>query len=206
MTVRAARSFPSALSRRHLLLTGSAAIGAGTLFGAGRVGAAQSSSSARSFDVRAAGATGQRADNATHAFQSAIDACTAAGGGIVRVPPGAYTVGMIQLKDNVPLDLDAGATLFLSQDHAQFLRGRRAMVFAEDASNNVSDFAIDGFAGRQGLLWRQTPPPSRWTAPPRARSRAPGAPRAAGGWSTSRAMRRARSGSETAAWRRVAQS
>jgi hypothetical protein len=48
MTVRAARSFPSALSRRHLLLTGSAAIGAGTLFGAGRVGAAQSSSSARS--------------------------------------------------------------------------------------------------------------------------------------------------------------
>jgi polygalacturonase len=93
-------------------LTGSAAIGAGTLFGAGRVGAAQSSSSARPFDVRAAGATGQRADNATHAFQSAIDACTAAGGGIVRVPPGAYTV--------------------------------------------VSDFAIDGFAGRQGLLWRQT--------------------------------------------------
>jgi hypothetical protein len=51
VTVRTARSFPSALSRRHRQLTGSAAIDAGTLFGAGRVNAAQSSSSARSFDV-----------------------------------------------------------------------------------------------------------------------------------------------------------
>ena len=31
--------------------------------------------------------------NATGAFQAAIDACTAAGGGTVRVPPGDYTVG-----------------------------------------------------------------------------------------------------------------
>ena len=186
-------------------MTGSAAIGAGTLFGAGRVGAAQSSSSARSFDVRAAGATGQRADNATHAFQSAIDASHGRRRQ-VRVPPGAYTVGMIQLKDNVPLDLDAGATLFLSQDHAQFLRGRRAMVFAEDASNNVSDFAIDGLAGRQGLLWRQTPPPSRWTAPPRARSHERPGHRGRRRLVDVPAMRRARSGSETAAWRRVAQS
>jgi hypothetical protein len=87
------------------------------------------------FDVKAFGASGLRAQNATGACQAAIDACTAAGGGTVRVPPGEYSVGMIQLKDNVTLHLDAGATLFLIQDNTQFPRGRRAMVFAENASN-----------------------------------------------------------------------
>jgi hypothetical protein len=53
----------------------------------------------------------------------------------VLVPPGAYTVGMLQLKDNVTLDVGAGATLFLSQNEAEFPRGRRAMVYAEEASN-----------------------------------------------------------------------
>ncbi len=115
-------------------MRGGAAIGAGPLLAATAAEAAQPAG-ARAFDVRAFGATGQRADNATPAFQSAIDACTAAGGGTVRVTPGDYTVGMIQLKDNVTLDLDAGATLFLSQNNDQFPRGRRAMVFAENARN-----------------------------------------------------------------------
>jgi hypothetical protein len=87
------------------------------------------------FDVKAFGASGLRAQNATGACQAAIDACTAAGGGTVRVPPGEYSVGMIQLKDNVTLHVDAGATLFLIQDTTQFPRGRRAMVFAENAAN-----------------------------------------------------------------------
>ena len=51
----------------------------------------------------------------------------------MRVPPGDYSVSTIQLKDNVTLDLEAGATLFLSQGNPQFPRGRRAMVFAENA-------------------------------------------------------------------------
>jgi hypothetical protein len=123
-----------AFSRRTLLLRGSAAIGAGTVVAAAGAEAAQPAA-ARAFDVRAFGATGQRADSATQAFQNAIDACTAAGGGTVRVPAGGYTVGMIQLKDNVTLDLDAGATLFLSQTNDDFPRGRRAMIFAENAHN-----------------------------------------------------------------------
>ncbi|MFI5075904.1 MAG: glycoside hydrolase family 28 protein, partial [Vicinamibacteria bacterium] len=87
------------------------------------------------FDVKAFGASGVRAQNATGACQAAIDACTAARGGTVRVPPGEYSVGTIQLKDNVTLHVEAGATIFLSQDNPQFARGRRAMVFAEKASN-----------------------------------------------------------------------
>jgi hypothetical protein len=144
MTVRPERPLP--LSRRGVLTRGGAAIGAAMLIGRDTA-AAQSPASPRSFDVRGFGATGQRADNATQAFQSAIDACTAAGGGTVRVSPGDYSVGMIQLKDNVTLDLDAGATLFLSQDNAQFPRGRRAMVFAENARN----IAVTGRGTLDGL-------------------------------------------------------
>jgi hypothetical protein len=99
------------------------------------------------FDVKTFGAAGLRSQSATGAFQAAIDACTTAGGGTVRVPPGEYSVGMIQLKDNVTLHLDAGATLFLIQDTTQFPQGRRAMVFAENAAN----IAVTGRGTLDGL-------------------------------------------------------
>jgi hypothetical protein len=106
--------------------------------------AAQAAPRAATFDVRAFGATGVRADRATAACQAAIDAATAAGGGTVVVPPGAYTIGMLQLKDHVTLDVQAGATLFLAQDNAAFPRGRRAMIYA--------DHAVDiGLTGRGTL-------------------------------------------------------
>ena len=87
------------------------------------------------FDVKAFGAVGQRSLDATGRFQAAIDACTAAGGGTVRVPPGEYSVATIELKDDVTLHVEAGATIFLSQDDPQFAPGRRAMVYARNASN-----------------------------------------------------------------------
>jgi hypothetical protein len=87
------------------------------------------------FVVTAFGATGQRGDSATRACQAAIDACAAAGGGTVLVPPGSYTVGMLQLKDNVTLHVEAGATLYLSQTNSDFPQGKRAMIFAESAAN-----------------------------------------------------------------------
>lgn len=87
------------------------------------------------FDVKRFGATGKRADNATQSIRAAVEACASAGGGTVYVPPGEYTVGTIQLKDNVTLHLEAGATLFLSQSKEDFARGGRAMIFAENAKN-----------------------------------------------------------------------
>jgi Glycosyl hydrolases family 28 len=128
-------SHPIQPSRRDMLHHGFAATGMGMILPMADAPAGQQSVPGRYFDVKAFGATGVRTDNATRAFQAAIDACTAAGGGTVHVPPGAYTVGMIQLKDNVTLDIDAGATLFLGQETSEFPRGRRAMVFAEDATN-----------------------------------------------------------------------
>ena len=49
------------------------------------------------FDIRRFGATGNRADNATQSIRDAVEACFAAGGGIVYVPPGQYTTGAIEL-------------------------------------------------------------------------------------------------------------
>ena len=60
------------------------------------------------FDVRRFGATGQREEKATKAIQEGIDACFRAGGGVVYVPPGQYTTGAIELKDNVNLQLEQG--------------------------------------------------------------------------------------------------
>lgn len=99
------------------------------------------------FDVRQFGATGQRADKATKAIQDAVDACFKAGGGVVYVPPGQYTAGAIQLKDNVDLHLEAGATLYLSQDRADF-GGRRSMIWADGAKNIAvtGRGALDGVA------------------------------------------------------------
>ena len=112
------------------------------------------------FDIKAFGATGQREANATAACQAAVDACTSGGGGIVRVPPGEYSVGMIQLKDNVTLQVDAGATLYLIQDSSQFPRGRRAMVFAENATNIAltGRGTIDGLAQYEFVAMRGVDP------------------------------------------------
>jgi len=78
------------------------------------------------------GATGRRSDPATRALQRAIDACHAKGGGTAYVPPGEYTTGTLELKDNVTLHLEAGATLFVSQDPAEF-PGMRALIYARGA-------------------------------------------------------------------------
>jgi hypothetical protein len=86
------------------------------------------------FSVRSYGATGQRAQQATDPFLKAIEACAGAGGGVVYVPPGDYTVGRIRLRDNITLYIEAGATLYLSQLKADFDHGPRTMIYAENSS------------------------------------------------------------------------
>ncbi len=100
------------------------------------------------FNVKDYGATGKQEDKATRPVQAAIDDCAKAGGGMVYVPPGAYTVGTLQLKDNVDLHLEAGATFFLSQDRGDFQRHAYAMIFAENASkiSVTGKGTLDGLA------------------------------------------------------------
>lgn len=47
----------------------------------------------------------------TAAVQSAIDACAAAGGGTVVVPPGVFRIGTVRLRSRVTLKLENGAVL-----------------------------------------------------------------------------------------------
>jgi hypothetical protein len=105
------------------------------------------------FDVRQFGATGKRNENATKPIQAAIDACFSAGGGVVEVPPGDYTTGALELKSNVNLHLEAGATLLVSQDKADFAANRRSLIFARNAKN----IALTGRGTIDGLArWEWT--------------------------------------------------
>lgn len=138
----------SMINRRSLVKNGTALIGAGFL---GCFGASDEVTGKpvvdNVFNVRDFGATGNPGVNSTMAVRSAVDACFAAGGGIVFVPPGDYTVGTIRLKDNVTLHLEAGATFFLSQDANDFIQGSRTMIFAEGAKN----IAVTGRGTLDGL-------------------------------------------------------
>ncbi len=115
------------------------------------------------FDVRRHGAAGDGRTSDTRALQEAVDRCHAAGGGVVLCPPGTYLTGSIELRDNVELQLSAGATLKASEDRAQYrgipLRGaaRMHLVFAKNARNIAvtGRGTIDGsgtrfFAARPG--------------------------------------------------------
>ncbi|MGC1240690.1 MAG: glycosyl hydrolase family 28 protein [Chryseosolibacter sp.] len=137
-------------SRRSMMTHGGAILGAGFLASAtneSHAKAIAADPSSRVFDVKGFGASGVRRDNATRAFRDAVEACHAAGGGVVYVPPGEYTVGTVQLLDHVTLHIESGATLFLSQDKNDFTTGGRAMIFAQHAKN----IAVTGRGTLDGL-------------------------------------------------------
>jgi hypothetical protein len=103
-------------SRRALLggvLAGGAAVG---LAARGAHGATMSrerniTASSTAFDVTAFGAKGDGTTPATQAIQRAIDACAAAGGGVVLLPAGKYLSGALFLRSNLHFHISAGATL-----------------------------------------------------------------------------------------------
>ncbi|HEX3623804.1 MAG TPA: glycoside hydrolase family 28 protein [Verrucomicrobiae bacterium] len=106
---------------------------------------------AKDFNVRTFGATGNGTDKDTAAFQKAIDACAAHGGGTVVVPEGHYLIGSIVLGDKTVLRLKQGANLVASSDIAdypitqvrfegEFVAGHRALIYAKDQK----DIAITG--------------------------------------------------------------
>ena len=72
--------------------------------------------SARTFNIIDYGAICDTTQLSTIAIQKAIDDCTQQGGGRVVVPSGNFKTGSIQLKSNVHLYLEEGATLYGSTD------------------------------------------------------------------------------------------
>ncbi|MBI4876223.1 MAG: hypothetical protein HY822_16430 [Acidobacteria bacterium] len=76
----------------------------------------------------------------TQGIQAAIDSCSETGGGVAYVPPGQYSTGPLWLKDNVELHLEAGATISISQNPADWPAGVPALV----NSNGAKNIAITG--------------------------------------------------------------
>lgn len=68
-------------------------------------------------------------------IQAAIDRCAAKGGGVAYLPPGQYVSGPLWLKDNVELYLEAGATIALSQNPADWKSNAPALVNSQAARN-----------------------------------------------------------------------
>ena len=103
------------------------------------------------FDVRDYGATGRKTDDARAAIQRAIDACAAADGGKVYLPPGEYTAGTIHLRSHVRLYIESGATLYASKDANTF--DKSALLYGEDLEN----ITIEGrgtIDGQSAYEWR----------------------------------------------------
>ena len=125
------------------------------------------------FDVRAFGAVGDGQTSDTAAFQKALDACKAAGGGTVFVTNGSYLIGSIVLGDNTTLKLNTNANLTGSSEVAdyplvqvrfegEFVQGHRALISAENARNIsiVGGGSITGAANpdaRSGLSTLRNP-------------------------------------------------
>jgi len=66
---------------------------------------------AGSYNVRDYGAVGDGKALDSPAINKAIEACAAAGGGMVVLPAGTYLSGSIRLRSNINLHLEAGSTL-----------------------------------------------------------------------------------------------
>ncbi len=115
-------------------------------------------------NVRDYGATGDGRTHDNGAIQQSIDACSAAGGGIVLIPPGRYVCGTIHLKANVELHLTTGATIVASEDLEAFpaLETRedrriplQALIFADKADHAAitGNGVIDGNGSDTPPTW-----------------------------------------------------
>ena len=117
------------------------------------------------FNVRAFGAMGDGKTKDTEAFQKALDACAAAGGGEVVVPAGNYLIGSIELKANTTLRIEMGATILGSPDlvdypiikarwEGRWVDAHRALISANDASH-IAVIGSGKIAGNPALGGRQ---------------------------------------------------
>jgi polygalacturonase len=106
------------------------------------------------------GAKGDGVTKDTAAIQRAIDTCAARGGGTVRLAAGAYLSAPIVLQSNITLQLDKGATLLGSPDHADYppkiefrLPALQSLVSATNAENVA--IAGEGTIDGNGESWWQ---------------------------------------------------
>lgn len=113
-------------------------------------------------DVTRMGAVGDGRTLTTAALQRAIDACGAAGGGMVLVPAGKYLTGALFLRSHVHLYLAAGATLVASQRPEDFppIKGREEGIERSVHASVLTGVDLEyvaitgqGMIDGQGMPW-----------------------------------------------------
>jgi polygalacturonase len=109
-------------------------------------------------DVRSYGAKGDGVTKDTKSIQTAIDDCSAAGGGTVRLSAGRFLVAPIEIKSNVIFDVERDAILLGSVDRADYPpaeRMRQQTVEPLLAITNASNVTIQGggIIDGQGKVW-----------------------------------------------------
>lgn len=120
--------------------------------------------------------------NNARAIQSAIDACSAAGGGEVVIPRGQFKSGTVMLKDGVTLRLEKGATLLGSPQIVDYPMVRdsnnvnkthpwRGLIAARNAHNIavIGAGIVDGNGTAEDFKCYPIPnhPQNFWHKPPR---------------------------------------
>jgi polygalacturonase len=105
-----------------------------------------SAMAATSLDPREFGAVGDGKTKDTAALQRAIDAA-AKTGGTVRLASGTYLSGTLVLKSGVTLEIDHGATLLGSPQHADYTKNRWLALIEARRQHDIAivgDGVIDG--------------------------------------------------------------
>lgn len=118
---------------------------------------------ARNFNIADYGAIGDSKTSNTDAFARTIQACSAAGGGHVLVPPGTFFTGPIHLMSQVDLHLQKGATILFSRNFDDYplvvtnFEGKQTIECTSPLSgDNLHDVAVtgEGIIDGQGDAWR----------------------------------------------------
>lgn len=100
----------------------------------------------------------------TKAFEAAVKACFAAGGGTIYVPSGNFLTGSIQLKSNMNLYLEAGARVLFVRDKQQYpliyarWEGKECLVYSPMIyGQDIENVSItgQGTLDGQGQYWWQ---------------------------------------------------
>jgi polygalacturonase len=108
----------------------------------------------RTFDVGSYGGSGDGKTLNTGAIQEAIDAASNAGGGTVLLDPGTYVSGPINLKSNIDLRLEKGATLMMSSNIADYpVAGTNRESFITATDQHDIQISGEGAIDGQGAPW-----------------------------------------------------
>ncbi len=87
------------------------------------------------FSIKDFGAIGDGKTLNTSAIQQAIDQAASLGGGTVYFPPGKYKSGTIELKSDVSLQFESGASLIGSERLEDYTGERKSFIIGDSLEN-----------------------------------------------------------------------